>query len=61
VEIKAVIRDGHEQLQLKCPECNQWADIDEDQAAGRVSCICENCGKHFHTNQDHDVNIDIQT
>lgn len=30
-------RDGLPVLQLQCPGCGRWGDIDDDQANGRVS------------------------
>jgi hypothetical protein len=35
--LKSVRRDGEIVWKLRCPECHQWADIDDDQLHGRVS------------------------
>ena len=35
--LKSVRRDGYIVWKLRCPECHQWADIDDDQLHGRVS------------------------
>lgn len=35
--IRVVTRDGKPQWQLRCPGCDEWADIDDDQFYGRVS------------------------
>lgn len=34
------------QPQAKCPACETWGDIDEDQLVGAVSLVCEICGWH---------------
>ena len=40
-------RDNREIVnQVRCPECGVWGDVDADQLAGRVSCICPECGWH---------------
>lgn len=36
----------HLQPQAKCPQCEKWGDIDEDQLVGAVSLVCEICGWH---------------
>jgi len=35
--IRKVVRDGADVWKLQCPECGQWADIDDDQLHGLVS------------------------
>lgn len=35
--IRSRIRDGEPVWQLRCPGCDRWADIDEDQLHGRAS------------------------
>lgn len=35
--LKRVVRDGQEVWKLRCPGCDQWADLDDDQFHGRVS------------------------
>ncbi len=40
--------DRHLQPQAKCPTCGVWADVDEDQLAGKVSLLCD-CGWHGWT------------
>lgn len=42
----AVVRDGEPQVQFKCPGCQQWGDIDNDQFHGQVSIDCPNCEYH---------------
>jgi hypothetical protein len=42
-----VTRDGAPVLQLRCPGCEVWGDIDADQAHGRVSVDhSDECGYH---------------
>lgn len=36
-ELRYVTRDGARVLQLRCPGCARWGDIDDDQLHGRVS------------------------
>lgn len=35
--LKYVVRDGTTVWKLRCPGCDQWADLDDDQFHGRVS------------------------
>lgn len=44
--LRTVIRDGEEVWQLRCPGCEMWADVDEDQFYGRVSVEHVECGYH---------------
>lgn len=44
-ELKKVTFDGKEMLKLRCPKCKSWGHLDDDQAHGRVSTLCE-CGFH---------------
>lgn len=46
LEVKSVSLDGEQIHKLKCPGCGEWAEIDENQLHGRVSCICDECGWH---------------
>ena len=39
-----------EALKFKCPGCNVWGEIDEDQLYGKVSCWCRLCGWHETVN-----------
>lgn len=41
-------RDGQPIVQLKCPRCGEWADLDDDQLHGRVSTHHDDpdCGYH---------------
>lgn len=41
--ITEVKRDGELLYQAKCPECNTWADLDDDQLTGQVSSECQAC------------------
>ena len=41
-----VVRDGEFVRQYKCPGCQNWGDIDEDQFHGTVSIDCPNCEYH---------------
>lgn len=54
-----VLRDGQGQRQMKCPGCQQWADIDEDQFFGNVSIDCPNCDYHETINL-HREGLDIE-
>jgi hypothetical protein len=49
-ETRTVDRDGLNQGQARCPECGQWADLDQDQLEGSCSLICE-CGWHGYVAQ----------
>jgi hypothetical protein len=53
--LRSVTRDGRTIVQLRCPQCRQWADIDDDQLHGRVSAECpdETCGWH----ETHDLAV----
>ncbi len=44
-ELKEVTRDGEPITKLKCPGCEQWGDMDDDQLNGRISTWCD-CGFH---------------
>lgn len=45
--LRVVTRDGEPVLQLRCPECQMWGDIDSDQAHGLVSVDHSDvCGYH---------------
>ena len=43
-EFRAVVRDGQEIRQLRCPRCGTWGDIDDDQYHGRVSIFHDEPG-----------------
>jgi hypothetical protein len=43
-------RDSVVITQAACPGCYIWADLDEDQAEGKVSMICPECGWHGYIN-----------
>ena len=51
--LRSVRRDGAIVWQLRCPECHQWADVDDDQIRGRVSIDHTDTGCGFH--QTHDL------
>ena len=40
-ELKQVILDDKPVYKLKCPKCNVWGYLDDDQFNGRVSILCE--------------------
>ncbi len=49
--LRTIIRDEEPVWQLRCPGCEQWADIDDDQLHGRISVLHEpGCG--FHETHD---------
>ena len=60
VELRARLRDGKEQVQMKCPGCGIWGDVDKDQVEGLVSCKCPECGAHW-TVEDNDLHIRIHS
>lgn len=37
-----------------CRECGALGRIDEDQAVGRVSIICSECGAHYTLEAEND-------
>jgi len=43
--IKKVVRDEKEVLKLRCPKCEKWGDIDNEQYHGQISILCD-CGYH---------------
>lgn len=43
-----VLRDGVDINQLRCPACELWADLDEDQFRGRVSIDHTNMDCEYH-------------
>lgn len=46
-ELRVKVRDGKKQIQMRCPGCGAWGDVDNDQAEGLVSCECPECGAHW--------------
>ena len=44
-EVKDILLDNQPARKFKCPDCNVWGYIDDDQYNGRVSILC-NCGFH---------------
>lgn len=44
--------DGVETLVLRCPGCDTWQYLDDDQALGRVSTECAEGGCGFHEAED---------
>lgn len=36
--LREVTRDDEQVWLLECPGCGEWAELDEDQLHGRVSC-----------------------
>ena len=49
-ELKQVILDDKPVYKLKCPKCNVWGYLDDDQFNGRVSILCECRGKEWIKN-----------
>jgi hypothetical protein len=51
---RKVLRDGEIICQLKCPGCQTWGDIDDDQWHGKVSIDCPTCDFHetVHLSQE---------
>jgi len=50
--LREIVRDGSPIWQLRCPMCEQWADIDDDQLHGRVSVDHTNEGCSYHETHD---------
>jgi hypothetical protein len=50
--LRARNRDNQVIIQFRCPECRQWADIDDDQLHGRVSIDHTGTGCGFHETHD---------
>ena len=38
---------GKMSLWEECPKCGSLGKIDEDQATGKVSILCSECGYHY--------------
>jgi hypothetical protein len=47
LELRVVNRDDKEIIQMKCPGCAAWGDVDKQQQTGLVSCICPECRAHW--------------
>lgn len=45
-------RDGVKTIQLQCPQCETWGEIDEEQFHGRVSVVCVTPGCKYHETHD---------
>jgi hypothetical protein len=53
LEVRRVQRNGELVLQLRCPGCGTWADLDDDQVHGRVNIECDaGTGCAFHETID---------
>jgi hypothetical protein len=50
--VRMVERDGEPTVLLTCPRCGTEGEIDDDQAAGRVSIECATAGCDFHETVD---------
>lgn len=50
--LRVVRRDGEPQWMLQCPDCEQWADLDDDQFHGRVSVDHTDTGCSYHETHD---------
>lgn len=48
-------RDGGLIRQAQCPNCDVWAEIDDDQYHGKVSMLC-GCGYHETHNFQRPLN-----
>lgn len=46
LEATRITLDGKPVYKFPCPGCGVIGRADEDQAAGRVSCECPQCGWH---------------
>lgn len=46
--IKKVLLDRKETYKFKCPNCDIWGYLDDDQANGRISIQCKTEGCTFH-------------
>ncbi len=44
-KIIEVISDGKPIKKLRCPDCGNFGEIDDDQFYGRISTLCD-CGFH---------------
>ena len=44
-EVKTVLLNGKLARKYKCPDCNVWGYIDDDQYEGKISIQCS-CGFH---------------
>ena len=51
-DIKLVSLDGVLTHKFRCPNCRQWAYLDDDQFFGRVSLQCASEGCDFHKTID---------
>ena len=53
--VRRVKRDGEYVWQFRCPGCERWGTVDDDQLRGRVSMICgHECGFHETLDLSHD-------
>ncbi len=50
--LRQVVRDGVPLWQLRCPMCDAWADVDDDQLHGRVSVDHSDVGCAYHETHD---------
>lgn len=59
-ELRVRVRDGEEVVQLRCPGCGVWGDLDDDQLHGRVSVdhAADGCPGGFHETHDFSAHID---
>lgn len=49
-EMKRTVLDGNKEWKMKCPGCEAWGFIDDDQYHGRVSIDCLECDYHETVN-----------
>lgn len=50
LETRTIDRDRKPQKQARCPECDVWGDIDNEQANGDISLICPKCEWYGYIN-----------
>ena len=52
---RAVLRDGREDWLFECPGCGTWANLDDDQWAGRVSVdhAADGCPGGYHETHNY--------
>lgn len=58
---RAVIRDGVAGWLFECPGCGTWAELDDDQWAGRISVdhAADGCKGGYHETHDYRAALDV--
>lgn len=56
---RAVVSDGVETFLFECPGCGQWAHLDDDQWAGRVSVdhAADGCLGGYHETHNYQATL----